>query len=145
MRPDVLVVVAMDRGRRSSLIDPNFQAITALPRTRDHVRHWLERVEETKRAFAAASSHGVDHANVTSILDVYGKAKATCQEARIELPRFEQQLRGWLFEPLSPEERAACDEIAANLGRIREAADFMSGKAERLRAAAIVALRRSAP
>ena len=58
-----------------------------------------------QRPAAHPRSHGVDHANVRSVLDVYGKAKATWQEARIELPRFERQLRGWLFEPLNPNDR----------------------------------------
>ena len=112
-----------------------------VPYTRQYVRDWLERTEQTRRMLTVTSESGVDHANVTSILDVYGKAKAACQEARIELPRIEQQLQGWLFEQLSPEERAACDEIAANLGRIREAAESIGEKAERVRGAAARALR----
>jgi hypothetical protein len=54
----------------------------------------------------------------------------------MELPRFERQLRSWLFGPLNAEERAAYDEIASNRGRIRDAAESMGEKAERLRAAA---------
>jgi hypothetical protein len=125
---------------------PNYQTMRQVtpdvPGVREDVRRWLERIEETRRVLNAVSLAGVDHASVTGILDVYGKANSACQEARIELPRFERRLRSWLFEPLSAEERAACDEIASNLGRIRDAADSIGERAERLRALAAAALRR---
>ena len=120
------------------------QAMSDVLGVRAEVRRWLKRIEETRRLLNSASGAGVNHANVTSILDVYGKANNACHEARIELPRFERQLRSWPFEALSAEERAACDEIATNLGRIRDAAESVGEKAERLRASAR-ALQRSRP
>ncbi len=101
-------------------------ALPDVPQTRQYVRDWLERTEQARRMLTTASVSDVDHTNVTSILDVYGKAKAACQEARIE--------------PLTGEERAACEEITRNLQCIRDAADSMSERAERLRSAAARAL-----
>jgi hypothetical protein len=119
------------------------QVMTDVLGARQQVLGHLERIKETRRVLNTASVTLVDHANVTCVLEAYGKAKAAYQETGMELPRFERQLRGWLLQALSAEERAACEEIAANVAQVRDAAQSMSQKAERLRAAASAALRQS--
>jgi hypothetical protein len=65
------------------LLDPDHptkrQATPDVLGVRQHIRGWLERIEETRRLLNAAAGASVDHGNVTSILDVYGKAKAVSQ------------------------------------------------------------------